>query len=93
MTQDNQWMRDPSLKGIPIQKLEFLEQMLFQSKQYKGKELMPFFMSLAMKSRSQNISFSEDELELLVPVLKKYASEDEVKKMNQVITMFKKKNS
>lgn len=92
MTTENQWMQDPELQGIPTQKLDFLQQMLFQSKKYSGKELFPFFMSLAMKSQAQNISFSENELNTIIPVLKKYASEDEIKKMNQVITLFKKNN-
>lgn len=93
MTTDAQWMQEPELQGIPVQKLEFLQQMLFQSKKYTGKELFPFFMSLAMKSQAQNISFSEEEIEKIVPVLKKYASEDEIRKMNQVIAMFKNRKA
>ena len=50
---------------------------------------MPFFMSLAMKAKSENITFTEDEINTIVPVLKKYASEEEIKKMDQVIKMFK----
>ncbi|MGN1314584.1 MAG: hypothetical protein ACI4VG_06150 [Lachnospiraceae bacterium] len=93
MTHDNQWMQDMELKSIPIFKLEFLQEMLFESKKHTGKELFPFFMSLAAKSRAKNISFSQDELDILIPVLKKYASEEEVKKMNQAITLFKKRQS
>lgn len=92
MTQENQWMQDPALKNIPVQKLQFLQQMLFESKKHSGKELFPFFMSLAAKSRAQNISFSQEELDIIIPVLQKHASEDELKKMNQAITMFKRQN-
>lgn len=93
MTQDNQWMQDKALGEIPSYKLEFLQQMLFESKKHSGKELLPFFMSLAAKSRSQNIHFTQEELDTIVPVLKKYASEEEIKKMNQAITMFKRRST
>ncbi|MCI6811739.1 MAG: hypothetical protein MSS92_10645 [Lachnospiraceae bacterium] len=93
MTQDDQWMQDKELENIPSFKLEFLQQMLFESKKHSGKELFPFFMSLAAKSRSQNIHFTQEELDTIVPVLKKYASEEEIKKMNQAITMFKRRST
>ena len=89
MSKATNWMEDPELTNIATNKLLFLEKMLFESKNHSGKELMPFFMSLAMKAKKENITFSENEINIIVPVLKKYASEDEIKKMDQVIKMFK----
>ena len=89
MSDANIWMNDPELVNIPVNKLMFLEKMLFESKNHTGKELMPFFMSLAMKAKNENITFTEGEINTIVPVLKKYASEEEIKKMDQVIKMFK----
>ena len=86
------WMQDPALTGIPIQKLQFLQSMLFESQKHSGKEMFPFFMSLAMKAKSQNIFYSQEEIDIIIPVLKKFASEDEIAKMNQVIKMFQKRN-
>lgn len=86
------WMQDPALTTIPIQKLQFLQTMLFESQKYSGKEMLPFFMSLAMKAKKQSITYSEDEINTIIPVLKKFASEDEIAKMNQVIKMFKQRN-
>ena len=82
------WMSDSTLKDISNQKLQFLQNMLFESQNHSGKELFPFFMSLAMKAKSQNISFSQEEIDIIIPVLKKYASEEEINKMNQVIKTF-----
>lgn len=84
------WMQDPALCSISIQKLQFLQNMLFESKKHSGKEMLPFFMSLAMKAKSQNITYSQEEIDAIIPVLKKYASEDEINKMNQIIKMFYK---
>lgn len=88
MSENESWISDPALINIQKNKLDFLQQMLFESKKYKGKELFPFFMSLAAKSKQQNISFSQEELDLIIPVLKKYASKEDIEKMNKVITMF-----
>ena len=88
MSTNTDWMQDPTLIDIPIQKLQFLQNMLFESKKHTGKELFPFFMSLAMKAKKQNISYTPQEIDMIIPVLKKYASEEEIQKMNQVIKMF-----
>ena len=92
MSINTDWMKDPALMDIPIQKLQFLQTMLFESQKYSGKEMLPFFMSLAMKAKKQNISYSENEINKIIPVLKKFASEDEIAKMDQIIKMFKQRN-
>ena len=88
MSINTDWMQDSTLINIPIQKLQFLQSMLFESQKHSGKEMLPFFMSLAMKAKKQNITYSEDEINTIIPVLKKFASEEEIVKMNQVIKMF-----
>ena len=91
LEQNNEWMKNPALSQIPFQKLEFLQNMLFESKKYSGKELFPFFMSLAMKAKKQGITYTQSELDIIIPVIKQYASDDEVEKMNKIITMFNRK--
>ena len=88
MTINTDWMQDPALISIPIQKLQFLQSMLFESQKHSGKEMLPFFMSLAMKAKKQNITYSQEEIDIIIPVLKKFASEEEIAKMNQMIKMF-----
>lgn len=88
MSINTDWMKDPALLDIPFQKLQFLQSMLFESQKHSGKEMLPFFMSLAMKAKKQNITYSEDEINTIIPVLKKFASEEEILKMNQIIKMF-----
>lgn len=88
MSINTDWMQDPALINIPIQKLQFLQIMLFESQKHSGKEMLPFFMSLAMKAKKQNITYSQDEIDTIIPVLKKFASDEEIAKMNQVIKMF-----
>lgn len=92
MNTNTDWISDPALMDIPIQKLQFLQTMLFESQKHSGKEMLPFFMSLAMKAKKQNITYSEAEINTIIPVLKKFASEEEIAQMNQVIKMFKQRN-
>ena len=91
MSINTEWMQDPDLTGISKAKLDFLQNMLFESQKHTGKEMLPFFMSLAMKAKSQNITFSQSEIDTIVPILKKYASEEELGKMNQIIKIFHNK--
>ena len=49
MSINTDWMQDPSLSGISAMKLNFLQNMLFESQKYTGKEMLPFFMSLETK--------------------------------------------
>lgn len=48
-----EWMREPSLKDIPVDKLDFLQKMVFESKTLSQKELMPFLMALAREAVRQ----------------------------------------
>ena len=91
MNENENWILDPDLKNISQNKLNFLQQMLFESKKYKGKELFPFFMSLVTRAKQENISFSQEELDLIIPILKKYATSTDIDKMNKVITLFQNK--
>ena len=86
--ESGKWLDHPSLKDISRHKLEFLQIMVFESKDLKTDEMLPFFMSLAMKAKKQNITYSEEEINTIIPVLKKFASEEEIVKMNQIIKMF-----
>lgn len=91
MNSDMQWMHDPELSCIPAYKLVFLQQMFFESKNLTEKERMPFLLSLASKSKSQNISFSDEEINLIIQVLKKYATEEDITKIDRFIHMAKTK--
>ncbi len=84
-----EWMRDKSLAGIPHSKLEFLQIMLFESKNLKQQEMLPFFMSVIKVSREKKIAFSEEEMDAILEVLKAHSSEEELKRINQIMSMRK----
>lgn len=86
----NDWMKDESLKDIDSYKLEFLQALVFESSNLKREQLLPFFMNVAKRGQERKISFSDDEINAIIAVLKKHATADELAKMEKVLAMRKK---
>lgn len=85
------WMKDESLKKIDPYKLEFLQALVFESSNLKKEQLMPFLMNIAKRGQDKKINFSDEEIQAIVAVLKKYASPEELTKMEKILAM-KSKN-
>ena len=86
------WMREDSVKDIPRKKLEFLQKLVFESKSLSQKELLPFLMALAQRSRDENISFSPAETKAIVEAIRKYSTPEELLKKNQIMKLMEKRN-
>jgi len=82
------WMDDDRVSSIPKEKLEFLQKIFFESKKLTQKEQLPFFMALASRAKREKISFSQEEINLILEVIKEQASPEEVQKINQAVRMF-----
>ena len=82
------WMQEPSLKGISMEKLDFLQKMVFESSSLSQKELMPF---LAQKSRAANITFTQEEMTAIIEAIKKYSTPEELMKMNQIMKLMQQR--
>ncbi|MFI3211750.1 MAG: hypothetical protein R3Y24_00235 [Eubacteriales bacterium] len=89
MSETNQWMNDPTLQKIPRIKLEFIQKLFFEGKKLSPKEMLPFFLSVATRSKKENIQFSEEEMQTIVNVLKNHATPEEITKMNQAMKMMR----
>ena len=89
MNDNMQWMSDARISDIPKVKLDFLQKIFFESKNLTQKEQLPFFMALAGRAKRDNISFSQDEISLIMDVIKDHSTPEEVAKINQTIKLFK----
>lgn len=87
----NEWMNDPLVADIDKTKLDFLQMLVFESQNLTKEQMLPFLMSVAQKGKSQNISFSDKEIDAVVTALRKYASPEEIDKINKLMTMKKKR--
>lgn len=88
---NTEWMSDPLLKDIDHSKLEFMQKLVFELYSLSEKERLPFLLALAGRAKKENISFTQQEVENIITVVKKHSSPEEVKKMDQVLKMFQSK--
>lgn len=89
MNDNMQWMQDARIADIPKAKLDFLQKIFFESKNLTQKEQLPFFMALAGRAKKDNISFSQEEINLIMDVIKDHSTPEEVAKINQTVKLFK----
>ncbi len=96
MEPNNEWMNDPELQKIDKAKLDFLNKMFVQSTTINSngnqaeaqKKMMTFLMSLNKLSKDNNISFDSEDVVLIFSVLKKYATPDDIDKMQKISSFF-----
>lgn len=83
----NDWMKDEALKDIDPYKLEFLQALVFESSNLKKEQLMPFLMAVMKRGKEKNVSFSDEEITKIVNVIRKYASPEEIAKIEKIMSM------
>ena len=91
MNENLQWMSDERITNIPKVKLDFLQKIFSESKNLTQKEQLPFFIALAGRAKKEQISFSHEEINLIMDVIKDHSTPDEVAKINQTINLFKQR--
>lgn len=84
---DDNWIHDKSLSGIDPARLQALLGMAEQGSHMSQKELLPFLMAAASKNKSKGTSFSVEETEQIINVLKLGKSQEELSRMNQIIQL------
>ncbi len=85
---NNQWMNDPKLANIDKGKLTFLGNLISQGSSLNQKEMLPFLLSFVKQSKSNNISFDKDEIQLIISVAKNYATSEELEKLEKLSPFF-----
>lgn len=86
------WLDDPDVAHIDRNKLDFLQMLVFESNGLSKEQMLPFLMAVAKRGKESNISFTNDEIDIIVKTIKKYASEEDCVKMDKMMAMFYKKN-
>ena len=86
---DRNWTNNPSLQNIDPQKLEMLLKLTEPGKGKAQKDLLPFLMAAANQSRKNGMSFSTQETDAIIEVLKTGKSPAEVQKIEQLRGLMK----
>lgn len=80
-----EWMNDPLVKDIDSRKLDFLEQMFTEVGGKSQKEMMTFMMQMMKKIKEEKLTFTSGEMNAAVAAIKKYSTEEELKKINSIL--------
>jgi hypothetical protein len=86
---DTSWMNHPNLKGIDPLKLQMLSSLTEQGKGKSQKELLPFLMAAANQSKTKGISFSKQETDTIIEVMKAGKSPEEIQKIEQLRSLMR----
>ena len=90
---NNDWMNDPSLAGIDRAKLDFLQALVFESRGLKREQMLPFLMAVAKRGQADHITFTNEEIETIVAVIKRESSPEEAATIDKMMRMRKKKEA
>ncbi|MBD5465738.1 MAG: hypothetical protein HDR22_07965 [Lachnospiraceae bacterium] len=85
------WKEDERIRHISREKLDFLQKLVFEMDTIGPKERLPFLLALANRAKKEHISFSNEEVDTIIAVLKENSSADEIQKMDKIIKMFQKR--
>lgn len=88
---NNDWMSDPALAGIDKAKLDFLQALVFESRNMNKEQMLPFLMAVAKRGQSEHITFSNEEIEAIAATIKNYSSPEEAAAIDKMMRMRKNK--
>ena len=92
----NEWINNPLLKDIDPVKLNLIQKAASQVSGKSGKELAPIMMALITSANRQKIQFTQEEITLILEILKEGKSKEEQEQIDRTIQMVQgliKKNS
>ncbi|MCI8834234.1 MAG: hypothetical protein HFH24_02475 [Ruminococcus sp.] len=83
----NEWINNPLLKNIDPIKLELIQKAAGQVSGKSGKDLAPIMLALITSANRQGIQFSQNEISLILEILKEGKSEEEQAQIDKTIQM------
>ena len=86
----NNWMSDPAVANIDKAKLEFLQALVFESQTLSKEQMLPFLMSVDKKGSDNHISFSDEEVDTIVNVIRNYSTPEELSKIDKLLKLRRK---
>lgn len=87
------WLEDPDVAHIDKHKLDFLQMLVFESKDLTKEQMLPFLMAIAKRGKENNIGFTDEEVDTIVNTLRKYAAPEDLDKMNKMTALFRKRHA
>lgn len=85
------WLNDPAVAHINKEKLDFLQMLVFESNGLSKEQMLPFLMAVSKRSKENHVSFSEEEIDIIIETLKKYTTPEDIDKMNKMINLYRRR--
>ena len=86
----NDWKQDPRLKNIIPEKLQLLEKLASGIHGKSPNEAMPLLMAALSSAKSQGLSFTQEEMNLIIELFKSSASKEDAERINKLLNIFNK---
>jgi hypothetical protein len=86
-----EWMQDPAIAHIDKAKLDFLQALVFESQSLSKEKLLPFLLSVAKKGQEHNVSFDNEEMNLIIETIRQYSTPEEIDRIDKLMRMRQKK--
>ena len=83
----NSWMDHPAMNNIDPLKLELIRTASKQTQGKSGKNLAPVMMTIITGANKKGIRFTNDEISLILEILKDGKSAEEKQQIDQMIRM------
>lgn len=84
------WMNHPAMETLDPVKLELIKQAAEQTKGKSGKSLAPVMLSLIVGANKKGIRFTQDEIDLILTIIKEGKSDSEKQHIDQMVSSVKK---
>ena len=82
----------PAFSRLSKEKLSFLMNFANMEKPTDMKEMAPFLLKMRNSAKRDNINFSAEESNRLIPILKQNLSPEEAKKADKIIQLMQQRN-
>lgn len=78
-------MKDPLVRDIPKEKLQFLGEMFAQGNGKSQKEMMTFLMPMLKKARQENLTFTPQEMNAAIAAIRRHSSDREQEEIDRLL--------
>lgn len=83
----NEWMNHPAMENLDPIKLELIKAAAAQTKGKTGNSMVTVMMALITSAKRNGISFSSEEMTLILDVLKDGKSNEEKGQIDNMVSM------
>ncbi len=80
------WMADELVKNIPQKKLDFAAQLFTKGHGKSQKEMMQLILPMMKRAKAENLTFTQAEINACIQAIKKYSTEEELKKFDKLMS-------